>query len=632
MGFLRDLHNSGRAKSLFSGTEDSTRRWREVFATEKERGFRTSTSTDDYDETRQKPVRGGSWGRSISGAASFKRLLQAMQSMAPGGWSDDRWEQTRHWEGIQYVAGHRKCELLAQSEFKVYFRDDNAKDGKREIKRSDREEYRLVHLLEKPNKEDSWGDLMYRWSQQMDLTGMALTWMVPNAAGTVKELYSIPTAIAIPQPAVNPDFPDGFYRIQPVYPYGPFSSYPTPSSAVGAPIPAEWMMRFKYPHPLLRYDGFSPYTGLRLHIDEVTQMDRSRWYTAKNIFNPNAILSFDEMDGAEPLPEAEIEALRAEFENTHQGTENTGKLYVSPPGSKLEPWANNLKDLEYQQGWEQLVSFVMAGLGITKPAAGMTDSTAYAQLYAALKQLYWLTLDPQTSRISAGLSRRLAPFFGEDLIIEIRCKRIDDQDQTVQKINSLITAKAVTKNEVRRLLDEPETDQPWGKEIAGMDSQQQGQENPMAALMGGGGAAGGPQQAQQPKQAPGVTEGAAAGAGGANGREQAVIPEGQNPAASKEGNLDEELNRILGGPQATEENRTEDEDVARMRNNPGKMGAGSKGPRLKGLDSDDRLTFLRKAYRQSQVMRKVLNGTAKLKDAEETLYNQAMEMMANGDG
>src|SRR5260370_35899679 len=109
----------------------------------------------------------------------------------------------------------------------------------------------------------------------MTLMGKALTWMVPNKLKTPMELYSIPTAIAIPQPAINPDFPDGYYRIQPIYPYGPFSSYPTPATAVGAPIPAQWMLRVKYPHPLLRYDGYSPMTVLRLQQDEIESIDRS---------------------------------------------------------------------------------------------------------------------------------------------------------------------------------------------------------------------------------------------------------------------------------------------------------------------------------------------------------------------
>lgn len=460
MGFISDLSK----KSIPQATKqipaaDARRVWRDIFS---------GISKEDPIKNDQKPHPGGSFGRStVSTDVAYRRLLQAMRSMAPGGWSDDRWEQSRHFVGIQYVAIHRLSEQLAQSEFQVYRKDPRHPEGKVPVQA----DHPLVQLLAKPNKDDSFGDMLYQMNQQMDLTGMSLVWIVPNQLGLPYELYPIPTATAIPQPAVNPDYPDGYYRIQPVYPYGPFSSYPTPTSAVGAAIPAQWMMRVKYPHPLLRYEGYSPLTALRLHIDEIEAMDRSRWYSMKRSINPSAVLNFDEMEGAQPLPEEEIERIRAEFEASQMGPENTGQLYVATPGAKLEPWGARPVDMDYQSGWDQLVSFALGGFGITKPAAGMVDDSSYSTLYATLKQLYWLTLEPKVNRIAAKLTKFLAPFFGDDLIIEIRCRRIDDHDIQFSKIEKMMSAKAITKNEVRRELGYPLTSEEWGEEIAGTEPQ-----------------------------------------------------------------------------------------------------------------------------------------------------------------
>jgi phage portal protein BeeE len=387
---------------------------------------------------------------------------------------------------------------MAQSEFQVYCKDDNHQDGKRPVKKGE-PGYELIRLLEKPNNDDTFGDLLYNMNMQLSLTGMSLTWMVPNKLGSPYELYPIPTSVAIPQPAINPDYPDGYYRIQPLYPYGPFSSYPTPSSAVGAPIPAQWMLRIKYPHPILRYDGYSPQTAMRLHLDEIEQIDRSRWYNLFRAISPSAVLQFDS-ENAQPLPEEEIARIRAEMENTFQGSQNAGQFYVSTPGARLEPWGAKPIDMDYQSGWDQLVSFVLgAGFGITKPAAGMIEDSSYSTLFATLKQLHLITLGPQCNRIAAKLTRHLAPFFGEDLIVEIKTQRIDDHEVLAGKLGQLSGASGLTINELRRALDWPLTDEKWGNERVGTPIQpppppggmpgMEGMPPGMEGLLGGAGGA-----------------------------------------------------------------------------------------------------------------------------------------------
>lgn len=464
MGFLTDFVQSKATR--FPGAGDGSRLWQQVFGTDKE----TSTAPPP-------PVEGGSWGRGILSTSqdnAIKRLLVALRSQAPGGWSDDRWEQSRHFVGIQYICLHRSGMQLMQAEFQLFEEDDQHPDGKRPVTPEDPPQgnrlvrpYQLIDLLKKPNHQDSFGDLMYRWNQQLGLTGMALTWMVPNQLGTPFELYCIPTALAIPQPVVNPDFPHGYYRIQPVYPYGPFSSYPTPNSAVGAAVPAQWMMRFMYPHPYLRYDGYSPQTALRLHLDEVEMIDRARHSSMRRGIHPSAVLNMDGMDGAQPLPEPEILRIKADFEETQMGPDNFGQLMVAAPGSKLEEWGTRPIDMEYQQGWEQLVSFAMAGFGTTKAAAGMLDEVSYAALFASMKQNHLMTLQPLCSMFAAKITRYVAPFFGDRLILEIRCARVDDPEVKKAKVETLIEAGAITKNEVRKEMDLPLTEEPWGEEIAG---------------------------------------------------------------------------------------------------------------------------------------------------------------------
>lgn len=459
MGVIAELASADKELRRSPADRGAGRRlWREAFGTAKE----DATPHRVLDPNANRSV--------ASTANATKRLLQALRSMAPGGWSDDRWEQTlRHYKGVPYTAIHRQNELLSLAEFQVYIEDPEHPDGKRPVTPDDPPQgerlvrpYDLVRLLKNPNEDDSFGDVLAQWNLQLDLTGMALTWMVPNELGTPMQLFPIPTAIAIPQPAINPDFPDGFYRIQPVYPYGPFSTYPSPASAVGAPIDARWMMRIKYPHPLLRYDGYSPQTAMNFHIDELEMMDRSRHSSMRRGINPSAVLNLEGMEGMDQIPEAEYERVRAEFENVLQGPDNAGNLFVATPGGKLEPWGGRPVDMDYQAGWDQLVSFVLgAGFGVTKPAAGMIEDSSYSTLFATLKQLYWLTLDPKVNRIGQKITRRIGPYFGDNLIVEVRCKRIDDHEITFQKADKIAGWKGLPEPVIRflmRLLDLPVED------------------------------------------------------------------------------------------------------------------------------------------------------------------------------
>lgn len=532
-----------------------------------------SVSPDKTPALTDNPTQGSGWGRSAVNVNAFAKLLEAFRSRGPGGWTDDRWEQARHFDGITYVAVHRANEQLFNAEFQVFERDDNAPDGKKPVNKR-HPGYELVKLLEHPNKEDCFGDLISNINLQMDLTGTALTWMVPNRLGKPFELYVVPTAAAMPSPIVNPDFPDGYYRIQPLYPYGPFSA-PTPFSAAGAIIPAEWMLRIKYPHPYLRHDGYSPLTGMRLTLDVIESIYRSRWYSMHRGINPTAILNFDEVDGMQGLPPEEIARIHAEWENSFQGVDNHGKLIVGHPGSKLETFGNKPVDMDYANGWDQETGFAMAGFGISKPAAGMVEETSYSSLFATLKQFHLLTLGPKCSRIGAKLTRGLAKFFGEDLIVEVRCPRIDDHEIKFQKVDKAVAAGAITYNQLLKELDFPMTDEDWGDERVGKDQQQPG--------------------------APGMP--------GAPGQEAAQPGQGTSSEAAQtqSGDLDSQLDQELDQLDA----ELGQEDLVE-RPDTGDMGKGSLGPR-KALDREQ---LLRKVLQRKRLDENYVEKLIRLSGSE----------------
>lgn len=127
----------------------------------------------------------------------------------------------------------------------------------------------LYNLLTRPNHSQTFSEFIEACIDQLDLTGTSLTWMVPNKFGIPIELHSIPTVIAVPQPALYPNYPDGYYRIQPLYPYGSLTSfYSTQAICFGAPIPVKWMIRIKSKCIL---NGSNYYTDKTQNLKQISE-------------------------------------------------------------------------------------------------------------------------------------------------------------------------------------------------------------------------------------------------------------------------------------------------------------------------------------------------------------------------
>ena len=124
MGFISDFIENKlntAAKGLFPSQASGREMWRQVFG------------ADRSHVPPPPPPQGPGWGRSSSYGTSVatRRLLETLRSGAPGGWTDDRWEQSKHYTGIQFVCISRTCEQLSESNFAIYLKDENHPDGKR---------------------------------------------------------------------------------------------------------------------------------------------------------------------------------------------------------------------------------------------------------------------------------------------------------------------------------------------------------------------------------------------------------------------------------------------------------------------------------------------------------------------
>lgn len=93
----------------------------------------------------------------------------------------------------------------------------------------------LVNLFKNPSSTTTFGDLIVDYANQMDLTGSAFIWMVPNVLGIPYELYLIPTFKVSPKPIIDSNF-NSYWKIE------------TESGDIE--IPTSHMIKIEMPNPI----------------------------------------------------------------------------------------------------------------------------------------------------------------------------------------------------------------------------------------------------------------------------------------------------------------------------------------------------------------------------------------------
>jgi hypothetical protein len=170
----------------------------------------------------------------------------------------------------------------------------------------------------------------------------------------------------------------------------------------------------------------------------------------KQTLHPSATLSLDKDLYSGELSQETIDRLKQELSNSYAGEHNIGRAAVLPPGMTLNPWSTNHTGMGWETQWAQLSDFVLSVFGTSKTLAFMSESTAYAALYAALKQFNLFTMMPLLSLLADSMNVQMVwPKFGEEYFIELEPRRIDDDELEERRLSTDITIGLRTINEIR---------------------------------------------------------------------------------------------------------------------------------------------------------------------------------------
>jgi hypothetical protein len=472
----------------------------------------TVYSSTVYSDTAFDPA-----ARAKPSAADFQTTALFRDSLErdiPGSWSDNRLRQVEHFRSVPYIAIRAVMDLVGGSTFQL-LRKRRKPKGKTtfgpgvvakstpQTQQQGRDEdytpfedydHPLSGLMRRPNPNESMGEFAARIVLQNRLTGIGPVWKIGSKSNPAKpvQLWALRTPFMYPLYQVSDQYPHGAWRVNPYRTPGWAGILPVGLGAAGAVIPGEDVARFIDPHPIIDWDGWSPLTAGAVQLDVFDAVEESR----KSAMDRG--LSLDTVIVAPGMSPEAVNRLREGLEARHMGAAKSRRVAVLAPELGLADKFNvqtisaTPRDMDYQQGWEQALKFVLALFGVPPIIAGLGEAGSYAAGYAARQQFYDRQED-YLGRLATWMDREFCdPWesYPDEFMVRIKPRPIDDKEMSEKKHARQCQVGTITYNESRMKDDLPPVaggDMPVSVYVAKAQAEAMPQPDPMAAMGGGEG-------------------------------------------------------------------------------------------------------------------------------------------------
>ncbi len=396
----------------------------------------------------------------------------------PGAWGADRRELALHYRGWSYIAVrviaeeiaalqpqvgfvrspqdyeerigevlkscHPGRERQAEQAFRKRFRSKSAVrkslaqlQEHEEIELVDND-HRLLRLLRNPNNWDTGYTFWFRTSMQLDIHGNFYWWCIPDGVGKTCEIWVLPSNWVWPSPNRNKEEIVSYYEVRP---------YGTPGAASSFVIPAEEIVHGMYPGPISMWDGFSPQTAMAPWIDVLESMDACQFAGFKNGVGFDATI---ELDAAMEDPEqATLKRLQERLKE-RSGEGHHKEPLVMAPGAKLTyPRGVAPYEMDYAGSGDQKKDWVLAGWGVSKFMAGLSEDVNKASSRTAVANFFRKVIRPRLLLIDGYATENLARELDDRLIVYHDDPTADDPEELRAQLTLEIQAKSVMINEIR---------------------------------------------------------------------------------------------------------------------------------------------------------------------------------------
>ncbi|WP_354567830.1 phage portal protein [Glaciihabitans sp. UYNi722] len=251
----------------------------------------------------------------------------------------------------------------------------------------------LAGLLERPNQRMS-GFKLWEWtSSTRDIYGEAFWLKLRDNKGIVRELHPMhPTNVIVRRNAAG--------EIEYFYAAG------TRNVSMLPPIPADDVVAFVSYNPDTPHRGLSILESLRMTLlneDASRRATASMW--AKGA-RPAVILSTEAS-----LSQGAQDRLRAQFDASHAGVDNTGATAVFEEGIKPTIIQLNAEEMQYIESRKLNREEVCAAYDVPPPVVHILDHATFSNITEQLRSQYRDTMAPRFVGFESVINHQLVPDF-----------------------------------------------------------------------------------------------------------------------------------------------------------------------------------------------------------------------------
>lgn len=211
-------------------------------------------------------------------------------------------------------------------------------------------------------------------------------------------------------------------------------------------IPAENILMLKMPSLTspFRGAGVMRYVAQTLDIDNFIEEYLKLFFY--NDTTPGAVLETEQ-----ELDKSNIERLKAQFANRHQGIKNSHKLSILEKGLKYKKISSNINELQLKELNDMVRDKVLASFKVPKSVLGIVEDVNRANAEASSYTFSQRSVLPKLRMIEGQLNQFLLPLFGNTQGMEFEFESPVFEDKMVDaQINAIAIQNGwLTVNEVR---------------------------------------------------------------------------------------------------------------------------------------------------------------------------------------
>ncbi|MGB3724308.1 MAG: phage portal protein [Glaciecola sp.] len=259
-------------------------------------------------------------------------------------------------------------------------------------------------LIENPNPDCSWLEVMHQWSQQLDLSGNGYASII--RAGARNEPYQIWN--------LSPKYikaKPGRERLVEYYEYQEYSG-------TRRRIDASDMIQLRLPNPN------DPIFGMPVLMaaGRATDIDRESGNWQKSSLQNRSAGSLHIEVPPETQPD-QVAAIQKAAQEKYSGSHNADKPFVT--SGKVNQLNRTAQEMDFVNSRKAIWAEICAVFGLSMSDLGFTESVNLANAEAMAKQLWKNTIIPRLELMKRQLNAQLAYDFGQNVCFEYDVSKVD---------------------------------------------------------------------------------------------------------------------------------------------------------------------------------------------------------------